>query len=242
MKDVIFKNEGVIDDTTSLALWFEAIRQANLIEDLNRAIVGCSKDKDGQCRRRGCINNQIAAPIFDRERLLEIKGETLDWLKKHPNFKPEIEKLKGFFHTASLSELGDEIKKVEYITVVNEVEDAFAIIASSFTDSKENEVAMVDAFEDISTSPCPREITADVSKSDKLGNKITYVIVDRFNKVRLIRYIFLNWDYARDNQETIKKIQEESWKKSFSEEKILKRGVKLASIEEHEEKKLNKKK
>lgn len=227
MKEVIFKNEGTIDDTTSLALWFEAIRQANLMNDLSYAVVGCSKDKDGECRRRGCIDGQITAPIFDREKLLKLKVKTLSWLKKHPDFEPEIEKLKEFFYIASLSEIEDEIKKIKFTAVVDEVKDVFNIIAFP----RKNEVAMADAFDEINAYPCSREIAVNVSKSE-LGDKVGYIFVDQFDKVRMTKNILLDWYYAKDNQEVIKKMQEESWGKSLSEKEVLKRGIKLASIEE----------
>lgn len=223
MKEVIFKNEGVVDDTVSLALWLEVIRQADLMKNLDCSVVGCTKDKDNQCRRRGCINNQIAAPIFNRERLLKLKEETLNWLKKYPDFEPEIENLRQFFHIASLSELEDEIKKMKYASQINEVKEVFEEVTSSFIDSKRTEVAMVDAFEDINTHPCPREITVN---GEKTGN----VVVDHFNKVWIIRNILLDWNYAKNNQEIIKKIQEEPWAKLLSEKEVLKRGIKPASI------------
>ena len=230
MKEVIFKNEGVVDDTVSLALWLEAIRQADLMKNLDRSVVGCTKDKDSECRRRSCINNQIAAPIFSRVRLLKLKEKALNWLKKHPNFRPEIENLREFLPVASLSELEDEIKKIEYASEVNEVKEVFKEVTSSFIDSKRTEVAMVDVFEDINTYSCPREITVNVSKLDELGEKTGYVVVDQFNKVRIIRNILLDWDYAKNNQEIIKKIQEESWAKLLSEKEVLKRGIKPATI------------
>jgi len=174
MKEVIFKNKGVVDDTVSLALWLEVIRQADLMKDLDCSVVGCTKDKDNQCRRRGCINNQIAAPIFSRVRLLKLKEKALNWLKKHPNFRPEIENLREFLPVASLSELEDEIKKIEYASEVNEVKEVFEEVTSSFIDSKRTEVAMVDVFEDINTYPCPREITVN-------GEKTGDVVVDQFN-------------------------------------------------------------
>jgi len=174
MKEVIFKNKGVVDDTVSLALWLEVIRQADLMKDLDCSVVGCTKDKDNQCRRRGCINNQIAAPIFSRVRLLKLKEKALNWLKKHPNFRPEIENLREFLPVASLSELEDEIKKIEYASEVNEVKEVFEEVTSSFIDSKRTEVAMVDVFEDINTYPCPREITVN-------GEKTGDVVLAQFN-------------------------------------------------------------
>jgi len=48
--------------------------------------------------------------------------------------------------------------------------------------------------------------------------------------VRIIRNILLDWDYAKNNQEIIKKIQEESWAKLLSEKEVLKRGIKPASM------------
>jgi len=218
MKKVIFKNEGTIGDTASLILWFEVIRQADLMENLDHAVVGCSKDRDNKCR---CLNNWVVAPIFNRKKLLKLKEKTLDWLREQRNFEPdiknsfEIKNLKEFFHIASLSEIEDEIKKIEYAAVADEVEEVFDRIAFS----KKNEVAIVDAFDDVNAYPCSREVAVDV-------------LIDQSRKMRGTKNLLLDWDCARDNQEVIKKIQEESWKKLLSEKVVLKRGIKPAPIEE----------
>lgn len=216
MGKVVFRNKEGVDDTVSLALWLDVIGQANLMEDLDHAIVGCSKDRDNKCR---CINNWVAAPIFNRKKLLRLKEKALEWLKKQKNFEPKIEKLfvienvKQFFRITSLLKLKEEIKKIKYTSAINEVEEVFNRIIS--IDSKRNEVAIADAFDEINAYPCSREIAVNV-------------FVDQSRKMRATKNILLDWHYASENQEIIRKIREESWKKLLSEEEVLKRGVKIA--------------
>ena len=241
MREVIFKNEEGIDDTVSLILWLEVIRQADLTNDLDYAIIGCSKDKDNKCR---CLNSWVAAPIFNRGKLLKLREKVFEWLKKQRKFEPKIGKLfvienvRQFFHITSLSEIEDKIKKMEYTSIVDEVQEIFERIIASPTNSKKNGLALADALDDINAYPCSREIMVSVDEPDKSG----YVFVDQFGKVWVTKNVLLDWHYANENQEVIRKIREESWEKLLSEEEILKRGVKLVSIEENIKREPNKKK
>jgi len=196
-------------------LWGEVISQANLWEEFENSIVGCAKDLDGECRRKGCLQEKIAVPLLDREKLLRIHERSLNWFENHPDFKPEEESLREFVRVESLNPAKNKIEKITYVSAFDVAKRIFTELCDALRKSNEKEVSMVNVCNDSNLIPCVREITIGQGEP---------------KKVRILWNVLVDWEYAKKNKEKIKKIQDESWiceKKPLTKKELLERGIKL---------------
>ncbi len=72
-------------------LWFDVFKQAGLLDDLQGAVIGCVRDGDGECAKRGCLHTHMIGYIFDVGRLLVVHGKVRKWLDKNSHYVNNME-------------------------------------------------------------------------------------------------------------------------------------------------------